>query len=384
MKKPALKKIAFAVITTSIVVLSFPAFAGLRTAGPAENWTITQINNETTDVSNTINTFGTSLLTTLKLNFERLMSALNVATKQEALSSGDFKQSTVSTMTAFVNALRAQNQTAAVTKAYLDYNPMTGQGYDPCGTALRNKALDKAYSVLHSNAASTMKKIPLLQGSLTDTAGSWQEQQVANHRQKFCTQTEADAGLCSLSKVPGGDTNAALFFKSVDDNSLEKEARTAYINNLMGAPLEKIHGNPSNENSKQYLFEQNRYISMASIPAYSLSMIDAENTRDASTKVSPTEQLNNRINTYFGGKEALKWASSMSTQTPRGLLVEMAKIEGLAAWQNFKVVEQNNRILANIAALGLASSEPAKKNLEDKVNKAVGTASSNAITGGIK
>lgn len=378
MKSPKLIPIVAALLFSQVSIAQIPV------NGPAENWTIQQIQEETTSVSTTLNTFGNALLATMRRNIEKLLSAMSVATKQESVSSNDFQKNITDSSTAFVNAMRAQQQMGIITKAYVDFNPLTGQGYDPCGTAAKTKQLDKSYSVLVSQATNTMRNVPVLNGHLVDSTQKWANDQVQNHRAKFCSQSEADAGLCTLSSVPSGDTNSALFFESVNDNSLKKEARLAFINNLMGAPFQKISGTPTNLQAQQYLFEQNRYTSLMSIPAYSFAMIDAEHTRSEGLNQSPIEQLDSRIGTYFGGEDAAKWASSIAVQAPRGLLVETAKIEGLAAWQNFKMVEQNNRILANIAALTLASSDPLKANLDSKVRQATGTASANAINGAIK
>jgi hypothetical protein len=76
-----------------------------------------------------------------------------------------------------------------------------------------------------------------------------------------------------------------------------------------------------------------------------------------------------RVNQYFGGKEAQQWAATLTRQEPRGLLVELAKIEGTSTWINQKQYEQNQRIIANLAAQQILMAEPLKSNLDLKAQR---------------
>jgi len=207
------------------------------------------------------------------------------------------------------------------------------------------------------------------------------QDRLATHRNKFCTSTEADAGLCSVSTLPGGDTNAALLFEPADEQSLTTDARTAYIQHIMGPPdqaLDKIAGaTPAGE---AYMVQKNRKDSLMSVPAYSLAMIDAANTR--STEFggkSPNEVLTLRVNQYFGGSEAEQWSGNLARQSQRGLLVEAAKMGGLEVWLHQKQYEQNQRLSANLAALVIASSDRLNGPLEYQYQKVLSNTAAQSV-----
>lgn len=362
------KLVAAAVLSVSFGGVSYASLYGF---GPAEAWTIAQIAAQTAEVSANIAAFGSTFAANSQTKFELLISAVAVATKQEALSANIVVDGTKQASEQLVNAVRAQRQADQVSKAYLDYNPATGQGYDPCGTNAKNKTLDVAFTTMYTDAAAAVGMTDVAPGRLVDSQASAMQARLDNHRSKFCTASEADAGLCSVSQLPGGDTNAALLFESVPAGSLQSDARLAYMSHVLGAPDEKLEksagGTPAGEN---YLVTKNRKDALLSVPAYSLAMIDAANKQSAKFgNKSPNEVLKLRVNQYFGGKEAEQWAGSLARQTPRGLIVEATKMAGLETWIHHKQYEQNQRLEANLAALVLASSDKMSGPLESQYQK---------------
>lgn len=373
--------------------LSQTSMAALMSGGPAEGWTQTEIALETSSVSTTMNTFGSSLLTSLQKNFANLMDAISVATKQSAINGSNESDNIRRTGNILVSAIKSQRMTAQIAQAYVDYGLATGQGYDPCGTLLKNKTMDRGFSDVKEGVNKTISSFAAINGNMVTSVGDWEQAQVQLHRDKFCSQSEADAGLCTVSKVPSGDTNGALFFQAADKGSLVDQAREAYINNLLGAPNSAIDRTQGKTAAAQdFLFEQNHQSALLSIPAYSLAMIDGNNTRiPTSGNKSPNEMLLNRVNQYFGGGEAKDWMGSLARQTPRGLIVETAKVEGLQAWIKSKQIQQNDRIIANLAALVISAGDIQSKNgssingdAQRKAKEAAALARQNNINSGIK
>jgi len=363
------KIIAAAVLSTALG--SGVAYAALYGYGPAENWTIGQIGTLTTEVSGNITAFGTAFSTQMQTKFEQIISAVAVATKQEALSGNIVSDGTRQAAEQLVNAVRAQRQSDHVATAYLNYNPATGQGYDPCGTNAKNKTMDIAFESVFEHAKATLGMIDVAPGRLVDSSTQAMQERLETHRSKFCTEAEASAGLCSLSQLPGGDTNAALLFDAAPAGSLQTEARHAYIQHVLGAPDQKLAksagGTPAGE---AFMLVKNRKDAMLSVPAHSLAMIDAANTQsDQFGGKSPNEVLKLRVNQYFGGKEAEQWSGAMARQTQRGLLVEATKMAGLEVWIHHKQYEQNQRLEANLAALLLASADELSGPLEAQYQK---------------
>lgn len=354
MRNPRLTLISIAAGSTLFTGVTYGALYGF---GPAEAWTMEQIAALTATVSTDITSFGASFGSQLTYKFENIISAVAVTTKQEALSANLITDNYRQSSEQLVNAIRAQQQNDKVAQAYLDYNAATGQGYDPCGTNAKNKTLDLAFENVRVSAAEKVFSTDVAPGSFVQSSGDAMQQRLANHREKFCTEGEAEAGLCTLSELPGGDVNASLLFEPAEEGSLKAEARTAYMQHVLGEPDQAVSpqagGTPAGE---AYMIQKNRKDSLMSIPAYSLAMVDAANTQRAELGgKSPNEVLKLRTNQYFGGSEAQQWSGSLARQTQRGLLVEANKVAGLGLWVSQMEYEQAQRIQLNISALLLAS-----------------------------
>ena len=199
--------------------------AALYGFGPAEAWTNTMIGWLTSYVLAQIAAMKAAFMLQSQIRFEQLISAVAVATKQEGLSANQIVDSTRNAGQTLVNAVRAQRVNDATVQAYLDYSPATGQGYDVCGTVMRNRTLDQAFNDASGAARRLMSDLDVTPGKLVDSRVKAMAARLDTHRQKFCTPSEAEAGLCKLGKVPGGDTNAGLLFQGVEENSDESLAR---------------------------------------------------------------------------------------------------------------------------------------------------------------
>lgn len=350
------------------VVVSGVAYGALYGGGPAEAWTIGMIASLTSSVIAQIAAFQSAFMLQSQYRFEQLISAVAVATKQESVSANQVVDASRNAGQTLVNAVRAQRINDATVKSYLDYSATTGQGFDACGTLARNQTLDKAFDDAPAAARKLVSQLDAAPGTMVDSRVGAMANRLNMHRIKFCTPSEASAGLCTVGAVPGGDSNAALLFTGVDASSDEALARKGFIQNLVGAPDEKISKNAGASPAGQaYLYEKNRKDALLSIPAYSLAMIDANNTRTVEFDgKSPNEMMKLRVNQYFGGKEAQQWSSSMAAQTTRGLILEATKMAGLGAWMSQKQYEQGQRLEANLAALVLSSTTELQADVDNK------------------
>lgn len=335
------------------------AHAAMYGGGPAEAFVNAQIAAETGTVSAAISAFGTSFGTAMLTQFEQIISAVAVATKQEALAANTIETAGMQSGQQLVNAVAAQRETAQVTKAYLDYSPSMGQGYDPCGTEAKQKSLDQYFDSLPAAAQARMTTFDTAPGRLVKSTAQAMQQRLDDHRKNFCTAAEAQAGLCTLSQVPGGDTDASLLFQSSAPGSLQDKARDAYIQHVLGSPAAQIPASVGQTPQGQaYLAAINREQALLSIPGYSLARIAAANTQSpAYGNKSANDVLTLRVNQYFGGKEAEQWASALAAQSPRGLLVEAAKMGGLQVWIHHQQFQQGQRMEAELAALLLAEAD---------------------------
>lgn len=339
--------------------------------GPAESWTIAQIAALSTSVATNIATFGSTFGLNMAAKFEMLISAIAIATKQESVSAGVVSDGAKDSAEQLVNAVRAQRQNDQVTRAYLDFNPQTGQGYQPCLVASQNRTLDGAFDSVGATANARVASLDVAPGRMVSSTGAAMAQRLSDHRSNFCSQAEATAGLCSVSELPGGDTNAALLFEPTAPSSLKQQAQTAYIQHVLGAPdatIQKTAG--LSPQGQAYMLSKNSKDALLSIPAYSLSMVQAANTQSPDLQgKSPNEVLKLRVNQYFGGKEAESWSSTLTAQSERGLMVEAVKMGGLEVWLHHKQYQQNQRLEMNLAALAMSSAQDAKANVDAKFER---------------
>ncbi len=348
------EKLQMVALVCALGASSPTAHAALYGGGPAEGWTIAEIAKETAEVSGNIASFGVSFAAQMQMKFEQIISAIAVATSQEALSASVVADGTREAASQLVNAVRAQRVSDQTARAYLSFNPATGQGYDPCGTLAKNKTLTQAFTTVPSMARTTLAALDVAPGKVSIARDNAVVDRLTEHRKKFCSAEEAKAGLCTVSELPGGDMNAALLFEPASPGSLKAQARRAYIQNVVGAPATV----PSTVASAGAAVREPLMVAVAqqsammSIPAYSLAMIDAANTQSPEYGGKSANQvLDLRVNQYFGGAEAKEWSGSMARQSTRGLLVENAKMAGMQSWVRQRQYDQGERIEANLAAL---------------------------------
>jgi len=244
----------------------------------------------------------------------------------------------------------------------------------------KNKTLDRAFESNHVAAQIYVTQLDNAPGKLAESVTETMNRRFNTHLEDFCTDAEAEAGMCGKSKLPGGDTNAAILFSPAAPGSLEDKAQLAYIQNILGTPAPKISKEAGQTPAGQdYLIKTAQSDALLSIPAYSLARIKAANTR-TNSGLSPNELLEKRTNDYFGGKEALEWSKTLASQSPRGLMVETLKVGGLQTWLDYQSLQQSQRINVNLAALTIAG----KQNEQAKTDMAAGVVIGQSVSGGIR
>lgn len=297
-------------------------------------------------------------------NTEEITKALGVATKQEQVVGESIADTLVRTAQTYMSTLQTVDQNQRIQDAALKYG-VTGQGYRACNVVAKNKELAQAPKEVQVTAATIVSNTGNQPGSLTHDATEERNIRVQEHRDKFCTVTEAQSGVCNLSDLPGGDTNASLLFQSVYPDSKEAEARVAVRRNMLGERDAALPvASARSPAGQEYLFALNHKASMLAFPAYSLAVIDAQNLKQFADEKGDLQSANDilekTVSRYYGGQEALEWQKSMLAQEPRGLLVEAARIEGLEVWMDQQSYEQGLRMEGLLAALVLSTAEPFK------------------------
>lgn len=271
-----------------------------------------------------------------------IVSALKVLAKQIDVSTEKTMAATVSAEQGMAAVAKEIADREMIDKIVVDY---TSQGFDPCAQSEATHRMAQAEAEMTVSVPRRIRaEVEAGGGKLSSPAEALRARE-ERHQALFCTQTEVDAGACSsLGKVPGGDSNAALIFSS-DTSADVVAAKNAVINQMVGLPDGPIATEAANTpEGAAYLMEKKRKDAFLAWSVYSLKTIQAENET-----VKPV--MDARIGQYFGTPQAMEWAKSQAGQAPRGLLVDLVKIQGLSLKLAERRLKQNMRLEANLAAL---------------------------------
>ena len=175
--------------------------------------------------------------------------------------------------------------------------------------------------------------------------------------------------------MPGLDTNAAVLFSSAKAGTKVAAAKAAVRENILGTPNIAIPANMGQTAQGQaYLYNSNRKSALSAFPAYSLAHAESMSEKRDDLKdsngnpMSPNDLIFATVSRYYGSDEAKQWAKTMADQVPRGLLVELAKMEGVGAWMDNQEYETNNRIIGNLGSMTVIATLPLEEQVTRKRN----------------
>ncbi|HGH3127794.1 TPA: hypothetical protein ACJKZ5_003402 [Acinetobacter baumannii] len=317
-----------------------------------------------------------NLLNAIQENTRQLQSALSVSIAQSSAGTTQVIDARKRAGQALATAYQAIEMQDKVIDTVLNYGS-TGQGYNTCKVLVSNATLSKGKEVSRQTAAKMVNETSTGTGRVVHDLNQVQKETVQKHRELFCTQAEASLGLCTVSKLAGGDTNAALLFQPAKPNSLEAEARRTLRGNILGSPDVALNAvNGMTPRGQQYLFALNRKTALQAFPAYSLAAIDAANLQtiknEAGELRSPNQMIDETIGRYYGTDEAKKFQATMMNQSARGLLVELARQRGAAIWLLNEDYERGLRLEGNLASLLLISAEESNSKMRDSYRTMAG------------
>lgn len=352
-------------ITTSL--LAIPFYEANANANLQYEVVSPQFQSQVQTLSATMTTnFATTqanLLYAIQENTRQISSAISVAVTQSSAGATQVIDARKNAAQGLATAIQAIGQQDKIIDTVLSYGS-TGQGYNTCKVLVGNATLSNGKNESQKLAAKMVNNTSTGTGRLVHDINQVNKETIQRHRELFCTAEEASKGLCTVSKLAGGDTNAALLFQPAKTNSLEAEARRSLRGNILGAPdvaLNSVNG--MTPRGQQYLFALNRKTALQAFPAYSLASIDAANLQTIKNENgemrSPNQMVDDAIGRYYGTEEAKKWQATMMNQSTRGLLVEMARQKGASIWLLNEDYERGLRLEGNLASLLLISSDEA-------------------------
>lgn len=355
------------------VLLSTSVFAEWATVGlmTITQEMSTQIPAHSTKTVANINTTSATLKTNIDLTTDRLTEALKVAVKQRALTSNQIQDSNTRNTQTTATAIQGVLQSIKMKERFMAFSPETGQGFRSCEVLAENQNAAAANSSTERTASSMSTQTTQVGGKLVGSQTDIIKQRLEVHKKEFCTVSEAQAGQCDLSKLPGGDTNASLLFTPAAPGSKEALARHYVRENILGTPSKALTSSAARTPAGQdYLMATNQKSALLAMPAYSLAVIDAQNTqsfKDIDGKmVSANELIDKTVGRYYGGEDAKKWQTSMAIQDQRGLLKESNIISGVSAYLGLQTYKQSLREEALLSSLLLAKGRPVQQDVDKK------------------
>lgn len=306
-----------------------------------------------------------------------LNEAVKVATAQESIATTQIAKADKNARQLSVDYKAAVQASNDIMDAKLKFGGQTGQGYSPCLVLAKNTQLDKGMSAANAEALAKVDELDNAPGAVADSALTALQRRDEHHKNNFCTPEEKEAGKCStVSSMPGSDSNAATLFVSSKPGSLMSEAKIATRQNILGSPVLSLPAAGGQSIAGQaYLAAVNHKTALSAFPALTLAKLDAmSQVRDdlkdeKGNPQSANDMLFNAVGRYYGGPEAAEWNKSMIQQQPRGMLVELAKIEGLGAWMDYHEYEDYQLMAGNIAALTLTSALPMEESLRRQAQR---------------
>lgn len=276
------------------------------------------------------------------LQTQQMISALRVIAKQVEASNSQFVNSSIEGEKAMASVHKDLTDKELIDKMVVDF---VSQGYDPCAQSAATKKLALAEQAMHTSVPERVRGEVEAGGGKYAPIADVLRNREKQHQSLFCTQEEVEAGACSsVGKVPGGDTNAALIFSASKAPEMVA-AKNAVINNIIGLPDNPMSpAVAATPEGQAYIMEKKKKDSFLGFASHSLKSIQAEN------EVYKTE-MDDRVGQFFGTDRAALWAKDQAGQAPRGVLVDLLKIQGLNLKVRERRIRQNMRIEANMAAL---------------------------------
>lgn len=334
------------------------------------SWEVRQsIQGQTTDMSNYVIQKNNGMMQTVKNSVTQetddVLTAIRVMTKQTALSHQELAKADFDAKRTELSVQQGIDSAKAYADAVMNYGATTGQGYNVCAVLSEAKKTNRAAQEAKLDASFLANTGDNVGGRLVSSATDAQKERLNQHRDRFCTESEKAAGMCStVSKYSAADSNAATLSLSATAGSDLDVAKTAFRQNLLGSPDKAIPANVGKTGAAQaYLQQTNQRQARIAPASYSMGYLQAMSTKrddlldTEGNPMSPDEKIEATVNRYYGTKESENWLKSLVAQRPRGLLVEQAKMKGVEAYLNYDLIQSDERQITMLASLVATANE---------------------------
>lgn len=309
-------------------------------------------------------------------NMQRVMSGIRVLTKQVRVSSEKMSAADLASKQASAAFDGEIADRKAVFETTMEYNPVTGQGYNPCSELERTKKIAVAIGEANNSMQErVLREIDAAPGRVVGDVGAVVSKRLEDARGVYCTADEARAGVCSApGTLAGRDRDSGHFFTSYAVGTPEAEAKNAMLNNMYGVPQVAPTGDTAKSPAGQSFYAAKReydafrsisQATMKAIQSWTESRGVAGNTID-----SVMDAIGKKVATYAGGENYPEWEKQLTSQSEHGLLVELAKKRAFQLYMSNLEYQQFEHIETNVAALVAMKARDLPSDLEGARSRA--------------
>lgn len=175
-----------------------------------------------------------------KKEVEAIADAVFVLSNQKAVATTQINDALKINTQIQANAIQAINQTKRYQEVIKDYGKQ-GLGHDICNVSVKRDEIKEA-------TVATQEAIEgMVRTEITARAGKYADKKkamatrLALHNKYYCTDGQADAGLCSgAGERAGKSLSASTLFEPADYLSAEYNDKSAFINNMVGLPDDPV------------------------------------------------------------------------------------------------------------------------------------------------
>jgi hypothetical protein len=270
-------------------------------------------------------------------NLMRVTGALKVLAEQINTSGNNSNRALLGVKQASASVQSDIYTFKTMSQTMMDFDPITGQGYNPCGEETLSKNISTALGEASNDMQEkVIREIDAAPGAFVPDRGAVIAQRMKDASNLYCSAGEAASGLCSSpAPMAGLDTDGANFFSSAAGGTAQSNAKSALINNMFGVPYTALPASAATTAAGAAFLDQKRsQDAVNSVAQASLKSIQSwtearSNTGGATDSQSVLDALSSKVDTYSGGGDYDNWAATQATQSERGLLIELAKMMAL-------------------------------------------------------
>lgn len=288
-------------------------------------------------------------------NLMRLQSTIRVLAKQVEISGEKQSSTEVASKQAGANYMVELSNRKAVFETTMQYNATTGQGFDPCGETRRAQNVHAVAGEANAGISErVMAELDTAPGNLVGNQADVVARRLSNAQTLYGPN----------GQLAGKDVDAGHFFTSAQVGSPEAQAKSALLNNMYGIPYQAPDKSAANSPAGKAFFEAKRTEDVyRSVGQASMKTVQSWTDSRAGSS-SAIDAISSKVGTYAGGNNYPQWEQAQTTQSERGLMIELARMRAFDLYLRNQESEQMARQEATLAALVAIRARSGDRNLD--------------------